>query len=174
MIERAPESAAGLLAELKTQTQTAVADIRRLVYELRPPALDELGLVGALREQARQYALGELSVTVAAPDGLPALPAAVEVAAYRIALEALTNVVRHADARNCQVLLRLGAGGLELLVEDDGCGIAPERLAGVGLHSMRERAAELGGSCEIASAPGGGTRVRALLPLPRTAQGVGA
>ena len=165
LIERAPESAAGLLAELKTQTQTAVADIRRLVYELRPPALDELGLVGALREQVAQYRWDELCVVVDAPERLPALPAAVEVAAYRIALEALTNVVRHADARNCAISLGL-SGGLSLDIRDDGRGLPDEHRAGVGLHSMRERAAELGGSCEIASAPGGGTCVTVWLPLP--------
>ncbi|MBK9710632.1 MAG: sensor histidine kinase [Kouleothrix sp.] len=165
LLGRDPRAAAALVTELKTQTQAAIADIRRLVYELRPPALDELGLVGALREQVAQYRWDELCVVVDAPERLPALPAAVEVAAYRIALEALTNVVRHADARNCAISLGL-SGGLSLDIRDDGRGLPDEHRAGVGLHSMRERAAELGGSCEIASAPGGGTCVTVWLPLP--------
>ncbi len=102
-----------VLGELRTETQDAIADIRRVVYELRPPALDELGLVGALREQAARLSAGGdgLSVTVEAPD-LPPLPAAVEVAAYRIATEALTNVSRHAGAHRCLVELTLaGATG---------------------------------------------------------------
>jgi signal transduction histidine kinase len=78
----------------------------------------------------------------------------------------MTNVVRHAAARACTVELSLN-GGLELVVRDDGCGIAAAPGAGVGLASMRERAAELGGSCSIGPADGGGTCVRACLPLPR-------
>jgi signal transduction histidine kinase len=93
--------------------EAAISDIRRLVYNLRPPALDELGLDGAMRESAAQYATNGLRISVDAPKSLPSLPAAVEVAAYRIAQEALTNVVRHAHARECAVRLRLD-GELEL------------------------------------------------------------
>jgi two-component system, NarL family, sensor kinase len=156
-----PEAAEALLVELRDQTQDSIADVRRLVYELRPPALDELGLVQALREQASRLG-GDGAID--APERLPPLPAAVEVAAYRIATEAMTNVVRHAHATRCDVRLSLN-GGLVLEVEDDGSGLPAGCRAGVGLYSMRERAAELGGSCTVAGRPGGGTVVRALLPL---------
>ncbi len=151
---------AGQLSQLTEQTRTAIAEVRRLVYDLRPPALDELGLVGALDEQAR--ALG--GITVSGPPGGPVLPAAVEVAAYRIAMEAMTNIVRHAGARAASVTLSLN-GALELDVVDDGAGLPAAFRAGVGISSMRERATELGGTCVIEPAPGSGTRVRAVLPL---------
>ena len=158
-----PAQARETLLELRSHTQTAIADIRRLVYDLRPPALDELGLMGALREHAARLD-GGLHVNVSGPGGLPELPAAVEVAAYRIGLEALTNVVRHANAKVCSV--RLSANGaLELEIADDGGGLAPDRRAGVGLGSMQERAAELGGTCTVESRREGGTRVHARLPL---------
>jgi two-component system, NarL family, sensor kinase len=161
-----PAPAREKLLELRAHTQAAIADIRRLVHDLRPPALDELGLLGALREQAARLD-GRLRVTVDGPGSLPELPAAVEVAAYRIGLEALTNVVRHANAHACTVRVS-AAGALELEIADDGEGLAPDRRAGVGLGSMRERAAELGGTCTIAPGRQGGTRVVARLPL-RTA-----
>ncbi len=153
-----------VLGELRTETQDAIADIRRVVYDLRPPALDELGLVGALREQAARLSAGGdgLSVSVEASD-LPPLPAAVEVAAYRIATEALTNVFRHAGAHRCLVELTL-ADALIVEVTDDGRGMG-SRSAGVGLTSMRERASELRGELVIRERPGGGTLIRAELPI---------
>jgi two-component system, NarL family, sensor kinase len=90
----------------------------------------------------------------------------VEVAAYRIALEALTNVVRHAQARTCHIILTV-TGELVLDIEDDGRGLPASLKAGIGLLSMRERAAELGGTCVIEAGSEGGTRVRARLPLPK-------
>jgi signal transduction histidine kinase len=165
LVERDPTAVDEQLVRLRDQTQDVIADIRRLVYELRPPALDELGLLGALREQAARLD-GGLHVTVDGPDRLPELPAAVEVAAYRIGLEALTNVVRHANARACTVRLAAnGTGALDLEIADDGNGLDPDRRAGVGLGSMRERAAELGGTCTIEPRREGGTLVRAQLPL---------
>jgi microsomal dipeptidase-like Zn-dependent dipeptidase len=122
-LPRDPQAAAQLLTELKAQSQEAIADIRRIVYDLRPPALDDLGLVNALREQAAHYAASDLQITVDAPDCLPALPAAVEVAAYRIVQEALTNVVRHAQARACVVRLRVD-DALHIQVCDDGRGVS--------------------------------------------------
>ena len=156
-----------LVGRLKADVQAAVADTRRLVYELRPPALDALGLVAALRKQAASLGLdGQgLQVQVEAPDRLDGLPAAVEVAAYRIALEALTNARRHAQARRCQVRLALLDDGLRIEVRDDGRGLPADPAEGVGLASMRERAAELGGWCQIEPAPNGGTSVRAWLPV---------
>lgn len=174
LLQRNPTAADVLLAELETDVQTSLADIRRLVYNLRPPSLDELGLLGAIRESAARYGwLGEarpnagesprLRVIVEAPDHLPPLPAAVEVATYRIVQEALANVVRHAGAQTCRIQLTL-ADLLELEIIDDGLGLPPDRQAGVGLASMQERAQELGGSCHIETRPEGGVRVTARLP----------
>ncbi|SRR6266849_6397987 len=167
LIVQDPSAAQAQVAQLKALVQATMADIRQLVYALRPPALDELGLVTALCEQATQYQqVGGLQVTVEAPTALPPLPAAVEVAAYRIALEALTNVVRHAQAHTCCIILTL-SDALLLDILDDGRGFPPTLRAGVGLASMRERAAELGGTCVIEARPEGGTRVYACLPLPK-------
>jgi signal transduction histidine kinase len=156
-----------LLSELAERTQGAVADIRRLVYALRPPALDELGLVGAVRQLSASLEGQQrngLRVHVEAAD-LPALPAAVEVAAYRIVQEALTNVVRHAGAQSACVRLYGDGAALCVAVDDDGIGMAENRQAGVGMNSMRERADELGGACVVSARAGGGTSVLATLPL---------
>jgi signal transduction histidine kinase len=165
LLEDNPGAADALLIELKTQTQTAIADIRRLVYDLRPPALDELGLVGALREHAAAHSsTNGLKVSIEAPPALPVLPAAAEVAAYRIALEALTNVARHARAQECVVRLTLD-DELQLEISDDGMGLPEMGKRGIGLTSMQERAAELGGKCVVTTRPTGGTQVLAQLPL---------
>jgi two-component system NarL family sensor kinase len=136
---------------------------------LRPPALDELGLVPALREASAQYQYPEadgLKISIFAPDVLPPLPAAVEVAAYRIAQEALTNVVRHARASLCTITIQVcqTEGEICLEVVDDGCGLPALRSNGVGLQSMRERSEELGGTWQIEAVAAGGTRVIAHLP----------
>lgn len=160
------ERARALLQDVRTQTQATVADIRRIVYELRPPALDELGLVGALRAHLGQFdAASGLDLALTAPDDLPALSAVVQVNAYRIVVEAVTNVVRHARARTCQVMLTCDDHTLQIEVQDNGVGFAPGLSRGVGLHAMRERAAEVGGTCEIESAEGQGARLIARLPL---------
>jgi signal transduction histidine kinase len=154
-----PGAAAAQLDALTAQTQQAIAEVRRLVYNLRPPALDELGLVGALTEQAQT--LG--GITVEGPARPQHLPAAVEVAAYRIALEAMTNTVRHAHASHGLVRVSID-GALHLEITDDGTGLPDGYRAGVGISSMRERAAELGGRCVVSSSPAG-TLVRATIPL---------
>ncbi len=158
-----------LLSDLITRTQEAVADVRRLVNALRPPALDALGLLPALHEQILQYSdLGDHAphISLEAPTDLPPLPAAIEVALFRIAQEALTNVVRHAQASRCVVSLALCEREqmLALEITDNGRGLPPIRSTGVGLASMRERAEELGGTCEIESLPAGGACVRVRLP----------
>jgi signal transduction histidine kinase len=163
---RDPAAAEALLSELEADIESSVSDIRRVVYDLRPPALDDVGLAGAIRDAAGQYETHELKIGVQAPEELPPLPAAVEVAAYRIVQEALTNVVRHAGARECEVRLSIVGRTLELEVSDDGTGLPPRRSAGVGLASMRERAEELGGTCVIGPSAYGGVRVTARLPLP--------
>jgi len=157
-----PSGAEQLLESSIEQAQSALADIRRLVYGLRPPALDELGLVGALEQAARQHQ--QTVVTVEAPAPLPALPAAVEVAAYRIVQEALKNAVEHGRADHCLVGLALD-GNLCLAIADDGLGLPETVTPGLGLVSMRERAEELGGTFKIHPRPGGGTKVEVSLPL---------
>ena len=180
-----PKAVNDLLVELKGQSREAVSDVRRLVYGLRPPALDDLGLVPAIRQQAANRGLladafpngqgprwenskNGLVFRVQAPDDLPSLPAAVEVACYRIAQEAITNAARHSGASSCLVRLCLDEadGTLQLEVSDDGKGVAEDRSAGVGMSSMRERTEELGGTLTVGALPEGGTRVLARLPLP--------
>jgi two-component system, NarL family, sensor kinase len=156
-----PVRVSELSAELGTQIRAAIADVRRLVYGLRPPALDELGLVGAVRQFARQLA-DQVEIVVDA-DEPPALPAAVEVAAFRIATEAMTNVARHSGGRHAVLSLRVDGDVLRLSVTDDGA-LAGSWQAGVGLDSIAERAAEVGGRSEIGPTATGG-RVCAVLPL---------
>ena len=158
-----------LLNTLKAETQGAVTDIRRIVYGLRPPALDELGLAGALRAEVARLGREPSGPSIALHlpgDDLDELPAAVEVAAYRIVIEALTNVLRHARAHHCQIQLRTGPD-LRLEVRDDGAGLPDGWRAGVGITAMRERAAELGGELTIEPARPHGTRITACLPVSR-------
>ncbi|MER6575530.1 sensor histidine kinase [Nonomuraea sp. NPDC001023] len=175
-LERDPESVEELLVRVREEMTSTLMSVRELVDGLRPPVLDELGLAGALR--AFGQAPGprvEVTVPPAADgsEGLPAgsdgvlegLPAAVETAAYRIVQEALTNVRRHAQATSALVTLRREAGELRVSVADDGTGLPGEPSPGVGLTSMRERAAEIGGTCAIGPRAGGGTEVTAVLPL---------
>jgi two-component system NarL family sensor kinase len=155
-----------LLGKLKTETQRAVADVRRIVYGLRPPTLDEFGLVGSLREEVGrlQYEAPALTVTLDAPgDGLTDLPAAAEVACYRIVTEALTNVTKHAHATKCSVRIRLDQD-LDVEVRDDGVGLPQGWRSGVGIASMRERVTELGGDLLIEPVFPHGTRIYARLP----------
>jgi signal transduction histidine kinase len=167
------ERAVALLQAARGQLEGGVAEVRRLVHGLRPPSLDDLGLVDALRTTG-PAASGELAVTFAVDGDLEVLPAAVEVAAYRIVQEALTNVVRHAGVTAADVRLRVAAGALELSVGDAGCGVPAQRRAGVGTTSMRERAEELGGSCAVTAGPEGGTLVSCRLPFAGAALGAGA
>ena len=185
MVDRnLPQDAAETLARLEERTEDTIAEMRRLIYGLRPPALDDLGLLASIRQQAQSqgmfdYPAGAESderaenrprFSMEAPEELPPLPAAVEVACYRIVQEALTNVARHAHAGVCHVGIAVAgeAGVLEVEIADDGIGIPGDRVAGVGLSSMRERAEELGGTLVVGPAPERGTRVLARLPLRHT------
>jgi signal transduction histidine kinase len=158
-----PELAEAALTTIAADAQAAVTEVRRVVHELRPPALDQLGLAGALSAQAQRFAPA-LDVVVDVTGDVGGLPAAVEVAAYRVASEAVTNALRHARCSACTVDLGVEGGGLALEVRDDGAGIAADATSHVGLESMRERAVELGGRLEIDTGPHG-TAVRAWLPL---------
>jgi signal transduction histidine kinase len=149
----------GLLAAVRHDLGAALDDLRRLVYALRPPILDELGLLAALGEQMRGVAV---AVVLSVPDALPELPAAVEIAAYRIVTEAVTNVGRHAAASRCDVSIEHGQR-LVIDIRDNGGGGTPWK-PGVGLSSMQERAAALGGSWHAGPTALGG-RVHVELPL---------
>ncbi|MGK5678046.1 sensor histidine kinase [Actinoplanes sp. URMC 104] len=162
---RRPEEADRLLRQAREDVTAAVTDVRRLVHDLRPPALDDVGLLGAVRQQAARLRAPGLTVTVEGGDDLDGLPAAVEVAAYRIASEALTNVAKHASATAARITLARQDGALVVEVTDDGVGIPAGTPSGVGLVSLRERAAELGGDCRIECPDGRGTVVRARLPM---------
>jgi two-component system NarL family sensor kinase len=157
-----------VLGGLEAGLQACVGEVRRLVDDLRPPVLDQLGLLGAIRHRVSTFQPGPgvsaPRMAVSAPDDLPELPAAVEVAAYRIMTEAVTNTVRHAKADRCEVRLRL-EDRLIIEVSDDGVGLPARHHPGVGLSSMRERAEELGGSFVAEPRVDGGTLVRAELPL---------
>jgi signal transduction histidine kinase len=163
LLRQDPDEAEAILLSAMTQAQEAIHDIRRLVYALRPPALDDLGLVAAITEQLEQNRASGVVFSLCALERLAPLPAAVEVACYRIVQEALTNVVRHAHARTCIVSLACEKQ-LTIEVIDDGQGLPPASRCGVGLTSMHERAEELGGSFLIEPRAKGGTRVYAELP----------
>lgn len=149
-----------MLDRIRREAETAINEIRELTYGLRPPALDELGLLGAIK--VKSDALHGLLIDIEA-SGLPPLPAAVEVAAYRIVMEALTNVARHSGATRAKVTLRVGDGCLAVDISDNG-NAGDEWVPGIGLTSMRERASELGGTLTYRGTPTGST-VTAELPL---------
>ena len=166
LVRNDPQAGIELLKELKGQVKGTVAEIRRLVYALRPPVLDEFGLVSAIREHVVPYTgPNGLSISFDVTEPMPPLPAAVEVAAYRILLEAFTNIVHHARATRCHIKLRLADNSLVLEVSDDGIGLSTGARAGIGTASMRERAAELGGECTIQAISPSGVRVSARLPI---------
>jgi two-component system NarL family sensor kinase len=166
LLDRDPPAVEVLLAGMREQSQHAVADIRRLASGLRPPTLDQLGLVGAIRDCVELHTYrSDLRVHVDAPAHAPALPAAVEVAALRIVQEAMSNVHLHAHAHRCTVRLAV-SDAVRVEVTDDGDGLSPGWTPGPGVSSMRERATEVGGACTIEQMAGGGVRVAARLPLP--------
>jgi signal transduction histidine kinase len=168
-----PQQAEQLMTHLEQELQTAIGEVRRLFETLRPPALDQLGLASAIREHIEILAARlrtdeepqqEVSFDLTESGDLVSLPAIVEVAAYRIVCEALTNVVRHSGARTCTVTLSRDKG-LRVEVVDDGVGVNGRPGRGLGLGSMRERAAELGGTFRLDAPATGGTRVVAWLPI---------
>ena len=164
--EDQPALRAELLDEILATADQTLAKLRDLSMLLRPPQLDALGLEAALRWQAeRMFRAGKPRLALAlAP--LPRRPdPAAELACFRIAQEAMTNIQRHARAANVVVALAADAGGLQLTVRDDGRGFDPAHSGGLGLVTMRERAQQVGGLLDIDTAPGAGSCVRAHIPL---------
>jgi signal transduction histidine kinase len=168
LLAREAHLSAGEVQELAELAQASSRDVRRLVYDLRPVALDELGLVPALRQHlARCESEHGLAVEFVVDEG-GRLPAPVETALFRLVQEAVNNVSRHARAQHLTVTLARRADHVELRVADDGLGFdlqAPRTGRHVGLWSMRERVEQLGGRFEVHSAPGQGTALRAWVPL---------
>jgi two-component system, NarL family, sensor kinase len=168
-LEHNAEKADRYLEQLESETEDILAEVRRLVYNLRPPSLDQLGLAGAIHACAGDYNhpsgdAGQMRVQARTPEKKPELPAAVEVAAYRIVQEALTNAHRHSHATLCTIDLQI-QDDLHLSISDNGRGIENKKISGVGLHSMRERAVELGGSFKIQASETGGTKITVTIPI---------
>jgi len=168
LMERDQPLTAEEIEEMAELAQANVQDIRRLIYDLRPAVLDELGLAPALREYAaRCQREHDLAIELSVDEG-ERLPAPVEIALFRIAQEALNNVIRHAQAHRVDVTLTRDEEHVTLCIADDGQGFdprAPQPGTHLGLWSMRERVEQLGGRFEVTSAPGAGTTVRAVIPL---------
>jgi two-component system sensor histidine kinase DegS len=167
-LERTGHPMATEMEELSELAQASIRDIRRLIYDLRPVALDELGLVPALREHLARCELENDLVVEFAADGGERLPASVETAFFRIAQEAVNNVLRHARAKQVSVKIEREAGQVRLRIADDGQGFdsqLPYSGGHVGLWSMCERVEQVGGQFEVRSAPGQGTTVTAVVPL---------
>jgi signal transduction histidine kinase len=172
-LARAPDAAALapsriLLERVADEVDAVVAEVKRIVRDLRPTALDQLGLFVAVTEFTRTFA-DDLEFHLTIPDPPVALPAAVEVAVYRIVTEAVTNVIRHSTASRAVVTLTAEETALRLEVRDNGVNAEDSWEPGVGLTSIRERTAELGGVCEIRYDRTGG-QVRVYLPLPSAAR----
>ncbi|MFC5469507.1 sensor histidine kinase [Cohnella suwonensis] len=180
-VRKDPDTATVMLSELRKVIRSTVDEIRALVHDLRPLALDELGLLGAVRERIDELAKTrhQLSEAMAGPafridietdEELPPLPAAVEVAAFRIVTESVVNVIRHSRASLCTVKIGVLADSqLRIEISDNGIGFAERKAAsrngGIGMKSMREQAAELGGHCLFEQRAEGGMRVSAILPF---------
>lgn len=164
LLTKNPEKTAKILDDLQDGIEGTLTNIRQLVYELRPPLLDQLGLIGAITDFVNQHE-SKLEIRLHLPAQLPPLSAAVEVAAFRIMQTALDNVIKHAGATHCDLDLTVTDRQLNIRITDNGKGIAVDYKAGVGLTSMRERAAELGGTFAVAPAKPNGTQLTVSIPL---------
>jgi signal transduction histidine kinase len=166
ILERDPSAAREMLNEVTGQLNNAITQVRSLAHQLHPPELELLGLAGALRERAQLQ--NGFMIYIDAPDHFPALPTAIETTAYYIALEALTNIEKHANARTAHIRFTWVDGNpsmLQMQITDDGSGLPPQPTRGLGILSMQARAAEVGGTCQIESNVAGGTCVRVSLPI---------
>lgn len=160
-----------LLAEVRTQSDELLADIRRLVHDLRPPALDDLGLVGAIQNviQRTNSSTSNIHLNFTITENIDPVPAAVEVASYRIIMEGITNAIKHARANQCDIRLNFLSEKQELEIKlvDDGIGMPTPIISGIGLQSMRERTEELGGYFCLEENAKGGITITARLPLTK-------
>jgi signal transduction histidine kinase len=167
-LERDGHPVADEIEELADLVQASIQDIRRLIYDLRPTALDELGLMPALREYMARYQEEQsLEVALSLPEGDGRLPAPLETALFRVVQEALANVAKHARARRVEIGLTSDGEGVTLRIADDGRGFdpkAPRSNTHLGLWSIRERVEQLGGQFEVESSPGRGTTLRIVIP----------
>jgi signal transduction histidine kinase len=164
----ADHPARSAVVELREHVVVALQDVRRLAVELRPKLLDDFGLVPALERLTESVAeQAEIRVDFHSALGETRLPSDVETALYRVVQESLTNIVKHADARNVSVSVARRESGVAAVIEDDGGGFDQRtvREDGVGLLGMRERLALLDGRLEVESRPGAGTTVVAEVPL---------
>jgi signal transduction histidine kinase len=164
LLHKNPEKTAKILDDLQDGIGGTLSDIRQLVYELRPPLLDQLGLMGAITDFVSRHD-SAVEINLNLPAQLPSLKAAVEVAAFRIMQTAIDNVIKHAQATRCDVRLTVTDGNLTIDIVDNGVGIAVNYMAGVGLTSMRERAEELGGTFAVFPTHPHGTQLSVSIPL---------
>ena len=164
-LAHSPEAAAQQAASLEGDLAMAIRRLRELAYELRPPALEDLGLRGALVSLGRTNPSHRPLVEIRAPDPLPAMSAAIELSVYRIAEQAIANAVSHSGATRCVVEIRVTKQELDISICDDGTGFPAGSRPGVGLGSMRDRAEELAGELTFGNQETGGALVRARIPL---------
>ena len=163
---RAPPEIRLELAEAQEVARASLEDVRRVVNRLRPDTLEDLGLVSALRALARRIGdQTDLEITHHLDPHLPALDSQAELVVYRIAQEALTNAVRHADATRADLAVNCDDGAVTLVVRDDGRGLRPGDESASGIRGMRERALLIGARLQIADRPGGGVEVRLAVPI---------
>ena len=176
LVRSDPAESERMIDDVRREVRASIAEIRRLSRDLRPPALDSLGLIGAVRQQADALVAGDgagPAIFVDGPPTLPPLSAAIEVAAYRIAVEGMMNAVRHSGATTCSIRIDITDGELLVEVEDDGTGMQ-EGSGGVGTRSMLERAAEVGGDVRTEGRMPHGTAVIARLPVEWSREGARA
>jgi signal transduction histidine kinase len=176
---RSDPQTADLLSRSQALVGAMIDDVHRIIHDLRPSMLDDLGLLPAIRAYAdRHLAATGVDVHCEFPPAIPSLTPEATTALYRVAQEALTNVARHARADTVLIGCTVSAAQITLEIEDDGVGFDPAKVAtpretgeGLGLLGMRERLALLGGRVDVASERGRGTHVVVVLPLPRAAEG---
>jgi signal transduction histidine kinase len=172
-VPAAPPAAASRLAEAKVLVGRMIDDLHRVIYDLRPSMLDDLGLLPAIRWYAeRRLVARGINVQFEFPEAPIDLPAEARTAVYRVAQEALSNIERHAQAETVLVACDLTPTHLTVEIEDDGIGFDPEEMRqpresgqGLGLLGMRERLSLVGGACTIESQRGQGTRILVRVPL---------
>jgi signal transduction histidine kinase len=170
LVQENDPGAQSTLSTMNRQLVHLTTHVRELAHKLFPPELELLGLVGALQERILTHQ--SLKIILRAPGDLPFLPAEIETAVYYIALEALTNIEKHAQAQSCQIDLSLHptqlSSMLKLTIRDDGRGLTEPPLGGIGLLSMQARAAEVGGTFAMDTVQGAGTTISVHIPCPVT------